>query len=36
MIRDCSSFEGLDGEYIRFCFRKAEENNALLDTLLHK
>ena len=34
MIRDCSSFEGLDGEYIRFCFRKEEENNALLDTLL--
>lgn len=35
MIRDCSSFEGLNGEYIRFCFRRADENDTLLDTLLN-
>lgn len=34
MIRDCSSFEGLDAEYVRFCFRKSEENDALLDAFL--
>ncbi|MBS7007189.1 pyridoxal phosphate-dependent aminotransferase [Anaerostipes sp.] len=34
MIRDCSSFDGLHGEYIRFCFRRSEENDMLLDTLL--
>lgn len=34
MIRDCSSFEGLTGEYVRFCFRRSEENDKLLDTLL--
>ncbi len=33
MIRDCSSFEGLDGEYIRFCIRLQEENTKLLDIL---
>lgn len=33
MIRDCSSFESLDGEYIRFCFMKPEDNDRLLDCL---
>lgn len=33
MIRDCSSFEGLDGEYIRFCIQKKEENDRLLKML---
>jgi threonine-phosphate decarboxylase len=33
MIRDCSSFEGLDGEFIRFCIRKKEENTKLLHLL---
>ena len=33
MIRDCSSFEGLDGEYIRFCIRLENENTKLLNIL---
>lgn len=33
MIRDCSSFEGLNGEYIRFCIRLREENTKLLNIL---
>lgn len=33
MIRDCSSFQGLDGEYIRFCIRKKEENDLLMKIL---
>ena len=33
MIRDCSSFEGLDGEYIRFCIMSPEDNQKLLDCL---
>lgn len=33
MIRDCSSFESLDGEYIRFCFMKPEDNNRLINCL---
>lgn len=30
MIRDCSSFEGLPGEYVRFCIMNPEENTRLL------
>lgn len=33
MIRDCASFRGLHGEYIRFCIRKKEENDLLLNLL---
>lgn len=33
MIRDCSSFEGLNGEYIRFCIMLPEDNSRLLDIL---
>lgn len=33
MIRDCSSFEGLPGEYIRFCIMKPEDNSRLLACL---
>ena len=36
MIRDCSSFQFLDSQYIRFCIMKKEENNALLDVLFSK
>lgn len=30
MIRDCSSFESLDGEYVRFCIMMPEDNDRLL------
>ena len=33
MIRDCSSFETLEGEYIRFCFLMPEDNDRLIDCL---
>lgn len=33
MIRDCSSFKGLDGEYIRFCIMNPEDNTRLLNCL---
>ena len=33
MIRDCSSFQCLDGEYIRFCIMMPEENDRLLHQL---
>ena len=33
MIRDCSSFECLDGEYIRFCIMHPEDNTRLLHIL---
>ena len=33
MIRDCSSFQCLDGEYIRFCIMMPEENTRLLHEL---
>lgn len=33
MIRDCSSFAGLPGEYIRFCFMMPEDNERLLRCL---
>lgn len=31
MIRDCSSFESLDGEYVRFCIMMPEDNDRLLE-----
>lgn len=33
MIRDCSSFQCLDGEFIRFCLMMPEDNTRLLNTL---
>ena len=33
MIRDCSSFESLDGEYIRFCIMNPEDNKRLIEVL---
>ena len=33
MIRDCSSFKSLDGEYIRFCIMNPEDNTHLLKLL---
>lgn len=33
MIRDCSSFDGLPGEYIRFCIMNPEDNTRLLNCL---
>lgn len=33
MIRDCSSFESLAGEYIRFCIMNPEDNSHLLEVL---
>ena len=33
MIRECSSFECLDGEYIRFCIMHPEDNTRLLNIL---
>lgn len=33
MIRDCSSFQCLDGEYIRFCIMMPEDNTRLLEVL---
>lgn len=33
MIRDCSSFQGLPGEYIRFCIMMPEDNRRLLNCL---
>ena len=33
MIRDCSSFRGLDESYVRFCFMKREDNDRLLDLI---
>ena len=33
MIRDCSSFQCLDGEFIRFCIMSPEENTRLLHAL---
>lgn len=30
MIRDCSSFKSLDGEYVRFCIMNPEDNERLL------
>ena len=36
MIRDCSTFPFLDQKFIRFCFMMPEDNDKLLDVLLHK
>lgn len=33
MIRDCSSFAGLPGEYVRFCIMDPADNTRLLDCL---
>ena len=33
MIRDCSSFSGLDGEFVRFCIMNKDNNNQLLEVL---
>lgn len=33
MIRDCSSFESLDGEYVRFCIMSPEDNKNLIECL---
>jgi threonine-phosphate decarboxylase len=33
IIRDCSSFEDLKGEFIRFCIMSPEDNQRLLETL---
>ena len=33
MIRDCSSFQCLEGEYVRFCIQMPEENQRLGDLL---
>lgn len=33
MIRDCSSFDSLKGQYIRFCIMMPEDNDRLLDCL---
>jgi len=34
MIRDCSTFQGLDETYFRFCFMKPEKNDELVETIL--
>lgn len=36
MIRDCSTFPFLDNKYIRFCFMKPKDNDALLKVLLNR
>lgn len=33
MIRDCASFQCLDGEFVRFCIMMPEDNNRLLNIL---
>ena len=33
MIRDCSSFESLNGEFFRFCIMHTEENTKLLEAI---
>ena len=33
MIRDCSSFQCLDGEFVRFCIMLPEHNEQLLNVL---
>ena len=33
MIRDCSTFEQLKGEYIRFCIMSPQDNIRLLNEL---
>ncbi len=36
MIRDCSTFPFLGNKYFRLCFMLPEQNDALLNVLLHK
>ena len=33
MIRDCSSFQCLDGEFVRFCIMMPEDNSRLVKVL---
>ena len=33
MIRDCSSFQCLEGEYVRFCVMGREENSRLIEVI---
>ncbi len=33
MIRDCSSFQSLNGEFVRFCIMKPEDNEKLMQVL---
>ncbi len=33
MIRDCSTFESLNGEYVRFCMMSPKDNQRLMDCL---
>lgn len=33
MVRNCSSFHNLDGNYFRFCFMRPEDNDRLLDCI---
>ena len=33
MIRDCTSFQCLDGEFVRFCIMMPEDNSRLLEAL---
>lgn len=33
MVRDCSSFESLNGEFFRFCIMKPEDNTRLLNAI---
>ncbi|MCM1499860.1 MAG: aminotransferase class I/II-fold pyridoxal phosphate-dependent enzyme [Clostridium sp.] len=34
MIRDCTDYNGLGDKYIRFCFLKPEQNDAVVNTIL--
>lgn len=34
MIRDCTDYEGLGNKYVRFCFMKPEQNDAMVNTIL--
>lgn len=34
MIRDCTDYEGLGNQYVRFCFLKPEQNDTMVNTIL--
>lgn len=34
MIRDCTDYEGLGEQYVRFCFMKPEQNDNMVNTIL--
>ncbi len=34
MIRDCTDYEGLGEQYVRFCFLKPEQNDFMVNTIL--